>query len=76
MNQFMMRLMQLLQLTFPAFAVSSSSIQTQQQQQQQQIRQQIQHPQLEYSRLQQRMSDYFQTTWSLNHGIETYEVRS
>lgn len=25
-------------------------------------------------RLQQRMSDYFQTTWSLNHGIETYEV--
>ena len=26
------------------------------------------------NRLQQRMSDYFQTTWSLNHGIETYEV--
>ena len=27
-----------------------------------------------FVRLQQRMSDYFQTTWSLNHGIETYEV--
>lgn len=25
--------------------------------------------------LQQRMSDYFQTTWSLNHGIDTYEVK-
>lgn len=22
------------------------------------------------------MSDYFQTTWSLNHGIETFEVSS
>lgn len=22
------------------------------------------------------MNDYFQTTWSLNHGIDTYEVSS
>lgn len=26
--------------------------------------------------LKQRMQDYFQTMWSLNHGIDVYEVRS
>lgn len=25
--------------------------------------------------LKQRMQDYFQTMWSLNHGIDIYEVR-
>ena len=26
-------------------------------------------------KLKQRMQDYFQTTWSLNHGIDIHEVR-